>query len=204
MNSCDLAIKKLAAYLKAEVTDLQEVYADWPDPKDQLKMPCASIISAGTRGFRHQQPEFFKKTVNEENPDLDDVVYTIGQYDYTIQLDLWAEYKPQRGSLYEKVHDALNKQFLSGDQPCGLSLAVEEYHGMIARFDQVGYTFMDSEESSQRSEWRVKIDVLVTHSKLAVKTQSRMQEIIVQHQVSDTTTSETNQPSNEETYELEP
>lgn len=202
MDSCDLAIKSLAAYLKSEISELSDVFADWPDPKQQLVVPSVSIMAAGTRGFRHCQPEIFKRTVNADNPDLDDVVYTIGQYDYTLQIDLWTEYKPQRGELYEKIHDALNKQFLNTDQPCGLSLTIPEYHDMIARFDQVGYTFMDSEEASQRSEWRVKIDVLVTHSKLAVKVQSRIEEITVQSQVSDTITSENEEASNEEISEI--
>jgi hypothetical protein len=182
--SNDVAIKSLANYLRTELPDVQ-VLEDWPDPKEQLSMPTISIIASGNRGYTHCFPQFWKKTVNEENALLDDVVYRVGQYDFTLQLDLWCEYKVQRGELYERVHDALNKQFLT-DSPAGLSLELEDYHDLIARFDQAGYTYLDSEENSQRSEWRVKIDVLVNHSRLAVKTQSRMEEITLQNQISDT------------------
>jgi hypothetical protein len=195
--SNDVAIKSLAKYLKEELPNVQ-ILDDWPDPKVTLAMPTISIIAVGKRDYTHHFPQFWKKSVNPENANLDDVVYRVGQYDFTLQLDLWCEYKAQRGELYELVHDALNKEFLNQDRPAGLSLVLDDYYDLIARFDQSGYTYLDSEENSQRSEWRVKIDVLVNHSKLTVKTQSRIAEITVTEQIADTVNVEEDNTNAEE------
>jgi hypothetical protein len=184
-GSSDVALTALAAYLKAEIPELS-VLEKWPDPKQKLVMPALSLIATGERGYNHVQPTIFKTLPVTGNPDLLDVVYTIGEFGYKLQLDLWTEYGEQRSDLIDKIHNALNKQFIEGDSPCGLSLTLTEYYDLIARFDQVGYTYLDSEESSQRSEWRVKIDVNVNHDRLQVKRESKMLDIQIHDQISDT------------------
>ena len=184
-GSSDVALTALAAYLKAEIPELS-VSEKWPDPKKKLTMPALTLVAPGERGYNHVQPTIFKQIAVESNPELIDVVYTVGEFGYKIQLDLWCEYAEQRSVLIDKVHKALNKQFINGDAPCGLSLTLSAYYDLIARFDQVGYTYLDSEESSQRSEWRVKIDVNVNHSRLELKRESKMLDIQIHHQISDT------------------
>ena len=201
MRSSDEAISALAAYLRTEIPALT-VYEEWPDPKKPLKMPTLAITAPQERGYSHVQPTIFKKSPNVDNPDLFNVVYTIGQFDYRIQLDLWADYKAKRGEFFDLIQAALNKQFINEEQPCGLSLTLTKYHDLIARFDQVGYTYLDGEESSQRQEWRVRIAVNVSHSRLQEKVKSKMKEIQIHHEISDDLDVESGDQTLEEITEI--
>lgn len=200
-RSPDYALKALADYLKAEVPELS-VSDKWPDPKQALVMPALTIIAAGERGYENVFPTVHKKIEVTDNPDLIDVAYTIGQFDYQLQLDIWTDYPAKRGDIFDKVKNALNKQFINGDAPCGLSLTLTDFYDVIARFDQAGYTYLDSEESSQRSEWRVKMDLVVCHSDVTLKRESKMLDIQIQSQISDDKNVEDNNFDIEEITEI--
>lgn len=196
MNSSnDVAVKSLAKYLRTELNI--PVREEWPDPKEKLDLPCITLFGIN-KPIMPTMPTIHSQTDNAENPDLLDLVYTIGQYDFTIQLDLWCEYKTQRGEWAEKIDAALNKEFIEGDQPTGLSLMLEDYAEVIARYDNVGYTYLDNEEAAHRSEWRVKFELLVNHSKVVLKTAPKMKEIILDQNVSE----ENFDDDNEESIEI--
>jgi hypothetical protein len=84
------------------------------------------------------------------------IKYVVGHYDFKLQLDFWCGLRDERFKVLQQFFDALNKEV----EPMGLSLALPDYHGVFARFDYVGYSFPDSEEASQRGEWRVKVSLL--------------------------------------------
>lgn len=181
-----VAVRTLKAFIEANMPELEAVYDEWPNPKDQLKTPCLTIVSVGTPSFTHAFPNVFKRVLDPDN-DLNDLVaYSVGYYDINLQLDLWTEYKIQRAELFDKLMAVLNKQFIDSELPTGLSLQLIDYHDAIARYDQSGYTFMDNGDGLQRGEWRVKVDVAVNHFKLIEKSQPRMSEITLKSEVSQT------------------
>lgn len=198
-DSSDMAaVRGLQRYLKANVLTLEEVYDEWPNHGDEMKVPCCSIITAGTPQYTNLMPYIFKRIEDPDN-DLNDLVSeVVGMYDSRIQVDLWTEYKIQRGEFHELILDAINKQYLEGDQPAGLSLTLDNYHDAIAHYDYVGYTYMDSDEGSSKTQWRVKIDIIVNYPRIAVKSIPRISEINVINQIGDNLNVEDDNESVEE------
>lgn len=182
-ESNEVAIKTLAAFLKAEIPEL-EVITEWPDPKHQMKMPTLSIITKGTPRLQNGMPIIISKSdLDPVDPLRKKVAYCIGHYDHELQLDLWTDYKAKRSEFYERIMAAFDKQFIDAGSPTGISLALLDYNNCFARYDQTGYTYMDSAESSQREEWRVKIDVLANYPRVVEKTESIMAEITLKNKI---------------------
>lgn len=179
------AIRSLRNYLEEEVEELNEVYDEWPYHGDELNVPCASVMTVGTPTYMNLQPYEYDRT---QDPDVanNDLIYdAVAQLDGEIQIDIWTEYKLERGRILDLVTKAINKQNIESDLPNGLSLVMSEYHNVIARYDQVGYTYMDSEENSQRAQWRVKVSILFSHVVVEVKSRPRITDVILTHQISE-------------------
>lgn len=177
-----VAVKTLAKYLQEQLPDVK-ILEEWPDPKTEMTLPCISILTVGTPVYSHRFPVIHKKVDDEENPVNKTVVYIVGQYDAKVQVDLWTDYKGRRDELYERVMDAFSRQFIDFDLATGLSLELVDYHETFARYDQVGYTYMDSADNSQRAEWRAKIDIEVNYPKLVEKSESIMEEITLKNRI---------------------
>lgn len=197
--SNSVAVDTLAKFIKDNFPELAQVLNEWPDPKVNMDLPSVSVITAGTPVYTHLMPTLYT-VASTANPLKKSAVYLVGQIDAKIQLDLWCEYKSTRDTLFDKLMDVLNKQFIDSGAPAGLSLTLIDYHNAIARYDQVGYTYMDSEETARTSEWRVKVDIEVNYPKFAVKEEFIINEAIIEHDVgeeSDPNTLEIN-----ETFEV--
>lgn len=138
-----------------------DVLHDFPEANEALNYPALSLLM--------QPPEFVPEpgayvldkdsgnTGDPEKPAEYLYRYVIGSYDWTIQADLWCEYKEQRHELYNHLFNAINSQFPT----MGLSLALPNYYGILARYDMIGFNYGDDgEQASQTKEWRVKIDIV--------------------------------------------
>lgn len=184
-NELDAAILRLATYLQAEVPELLSVSPTWPDPKQPLITPCASIILQGNPSYIDLMPTIYSRIVDPGDANKDLVRYMAGQYEMNLQIDLWCEYKLERADIYQKVANAFNKQFIIGlRESTGLTLELDDYYSMFAAYDIVGYNFPEDEQSSQRSEWRVMVQVSCIHSKIVEKSEYRMEEITLKHEIS--------------------
>lgn len=181
------AVKGLQQYLKDEIALLEErVFDEWPYHGDEMELPAITVITAGTPLYTNYSNHILhSKSVDPDNAQNDILKEMIGQFDARIQLDIWTEYKIKRGEIFDLVDNALNKEYLQKDLPQGLSLTLANYHDVIARYDQVGYTYIDGEENSQKSQWRVKVDLLVNYPKIAVKSVPRISDITLTHQISE-------------------
>ena len=177
-------VRTLVNHFVASIVGLTDVLEEFPNPNQDLNYPSISVITKGDVGHTNWMPSVFKKSDNVIDPNKLDVVYTVGQYDFSLQVDLWTEYKPQRAEFFQKILDAMDKQFIDNEQPMGLSLILDDYHGAIARYDQVGYNYLDDESGSQRNEWRAIFDVLVSFPRLLLKTQPKIIESQIEHNVS--------------------
>ena len=196
------AVRGLQKYLQDNVPELNKVYDEWPYHGDEMELPCCSIITAGTPEYTNLQPYTYSKIADPDNAQNDIIYQAIAQLDGRLQVDIWTEYKIQRGEILELISKAINKQNIQQDLPNGLSLTMTDYHNVIARFDQVGYTYMDSEETSQKSQWRVKLDILFSHVILELKSRPRISEITVSHQISDDSDVSEDNENIDESYEI--
>jgi hypothetical protein len=182
-----VAATTLAKFIKDNFAELEQVLDEWPDPKVSMKMPSVSVMTVGTPVYTHLMPTLYSTVVDPDNALKKSAVYLVGQIDAKIQLDLWTEYKATRDTLFDKLMDVLNKQFIDTGAPTGLSLTLIDYHNAIARYDQVGYTYMDSEETARTSEWRVRVDIEVNYPKFAVKDEYIINEAVIQHDIGEET-----------------
>lgn len=196
------AVRALQTYLKENVEGIAEVYDEWPNHNEELNLPCISLITQGTPVYTNLMPYTYRQETDPDNAQNIKLTEVIGQFDSRIQLDIWTEYKIARGRIFELVHDAMNKELLEKDLPAGLSLTMADYHDVIARFDVVGYTYMDSEENSQRDEWRVKLDLLVNYPKVAIKSRPRIDDITLINQISEKVKVEESDSNIEENYTI--
>ncbi len=189
------AVRTLVSNFKANIAGITDVLEEFPNPNQDLNYPSISIITKGDVEHVNWMPSVFKKPDNVIDPNKADVVYIVGQYNFSLQVDLWTEYKPQRAEFFQKILDAFDKQFIDSEQPTGLSLVLDDYHGGIARYDQVGYNYLDNESESQRNEWRAIFDVLVSFPRLLLKTQPK----IIEGQINSNVSVEEFDDDNEET-----
>lgn len=196
------AVRGLQKYLQDNVNELEEVYDEWPYFGDELTMPCASVVTVGTPEYTNLMHYIYARIADPDIAENDIIHEVIGQYDARIQVDIWAESKIERSRLLESVTNALNKQYIEQDLPCGLSLTMTDYYNVIARFDLVGHTYIDNEQNSQRAQWRVKMDLLVNYPKLAIKSVPRISEITVINQIDDNSSVNDDNVDTEENFEI--
>jgi hypothetical protein len=155
-NSVSQAIiGALAAHLKANVPALAAVYDDFPGPSQKLKYPCASIFT-GQPKFEPLMPYVIAKGTSADADNRYLVRRCVGHYIFNLQLDVWCESKFDR----HKMHELIFAGFNSDQKVMGLSKQLGDYFNEYARFSMTGFNFTDSEEASQRSEWRVKFDIV--------------------------------------------
>ncbi len=178
------ATRQFIKYLEDKVEAFNKVIDEFPKANCEMDLPTCSVITVGTPVFTNLQTYTLREEEDEDNSNNILEYSVIGQYDSRYQVDIWADSKIQRSRLMESVIDSMNEEFLQLDRPCGLSLKMEDYHDVIARYDQVGYTYIDGEENSQKDQWRVKLDLIVNYPKVAVRSIPKISEITVTHDIS--------------------
>ncbi len=151
-------LKRLGNHLASNMPELEEVLDGFPEGNTSINFPSLSIIEAGTSKFTNEMSPY--PYVEIEASDITDhkadVRYVVGQYDVSLQLDFWCRSKEERDDLFEKFIQAFNSQFPS----LGLNLVLTDYHNVMCYYMMEGYSKEDSEISSQRQEWRVKINIV--------------------------------------------
>lgn len=187
------ALQTLAEYLQEKLPDFK-VLEEFPDPKIEMVLPALSMVEVGTPVFTNLMPIFKSRNADGLS------VYMVGQYDQRFQLDIWTDYKERRKELYERLHDVFLGQFIESEKSAGLSLTLKDYYNAIARYDIVGYTIVDAEQTSQTEEWRVKVDVLVNYPKMIAKAESIITQASIKHDIGEE--SNTDNYDINETYEV--
>lgn len=156
MKATEAVVKALTAYLKVAIPSLQAVTDDWPNASQNLKFPCITIMTGEPQFVQQENYVIWKNTT----PELDGkykVRKVNGSYDMVLKAHLWADSKPKRHELYELFMNAMNSNFTIA----GLRLQMPLYFNEWATFDVSKNVFLDNEESSQRAERRVIVDILV-------------------------------------------
>lgn len=156
----------LGKYLVDTIRDLVAFYDEFPSGNRTLQLPSVSIFANTDLVFTPQaNPSVVKDPIPVDPPTLSGekqtpqpIQWMVGQYDGTLQLDLWAGNKEERDDLTDALFNALNPTI----KPMGLTLPMAEYFGVLCDFLYVGHNFEDTEGSSQTDEWRTKFEILVT------------------------------------------
>lgn len=148
---------QLGEYLVDTIEDLKEYYDEWPQSNETLDMPCVSVITLNPE-FRPLMPYYLKPESGEITAHAANIKYVVGIYDIPIQLDIWARNKEERDDLFDAVFNALNPNI----SPMGLVLALEEYHNQLCDIVMTGHEHGDSQERSERDEWRTTLKLLAT------------------------------------------
>jgi hypothetical protein len=151
----DFITKELVRTLSRQLDGIikfGEVIEEWPDANRSLKLPCLTVLPQDPE-YKRLQPWLYEAGTPVVNKAT--VKYIVGEFDWKIDLHIWAKSKDERADIQERMFQAFHSQ----DPIGGLSLSLEKYHNIIARYDYDGYSLADTEESSQRKEWRVIIRV---------------------------------------------
>lgn len=151
-------IKRIGEHLKDNMPNLSDVLYEFPESNIEIDYPSLSIIQAGDLDYTPEMTPYPYVEIGSGDITASkaDVRYVVGQYNGVLQLDLWCRNKEERDDLYEEFFQAFNSQF----PVLGLTLSLTDYHSALCRYDLRGSSKEDSEISSQRKEWRVRIDVM--------------------------------------------
>lgn len=150
-------LKQLKLHIQTNVPSLKAVHEEFPPANLALQYPCVSLHQSSVEHTNLDPYALDPDAVLV--PDLQNKVTTkwvVGQYDLTIQVDVWARNKVERDLVSELVYAALNPLI----RPRGLSLQLTDYHNIWARYDVAANVIDDSDASVQRQEWRQRIDIL--------------------------------------------
>lgn len=145
-------VKELAKFLKTNMPDIQEAFAEFPAANQTLKMPCLSVITRN-QNYTGINPYVVSKVLPQESPapQIAKVMKAVGIWVITLQVDIWAAYKPKREQLIQQLIRAFNQNM---DVP-GISLKLGSYFDEWVRFSLSGEIQKNGdEEGSQRGEWR--------------------------------------------------
>ena len=177
-------IKRLGNHLSTGMTSLSEVIDGFPEGNVELSFPALSVMEVGNTEYIPEMSPY--PYVDIEAGDIVDhsseVKYVIGQYNYQLQLDLWCRSKEERDDLVEEFMQSFNSQF----PLLGLNLTLTDYHGIYCSYSMNGYSKEDAEISSQRQEWRVKLNILANCKAILGKDEFMIEETSVTGDIQDT------------------
>lgn len=179
-SELDTVIDSLINYLEERMSDtIDKFYPEWPEAN---MGEYQNVLSVHTVNASHRHT--MRTLLSAQDVLNDDIktaaLYRVGDYEMELQVDIWCAYKSQRNKIYSKFYDIINEELMTKDNaPAGLSLKLENYYGVIARYDISGYNFPDDERSSQEDEWRVKIDLKVHFDKVVEIALNKIKETII-------------------------
>lgn len=152
---CGGVLTALADYLRAEMPSVQQVLTEWPPANVQLDMPSLTITTANEAKLTPVTPNLRSIGTPAQNAALNQ--YIVGDYELTIQIDLWARNKPERQRIQQEFFNAIFKPV----DPPGLHLVLTDYFDVICTYWPEGYRNIGNEASAQRQEWRSTFDMSV-------------------------------------------
>lgn len=157
IDPIEILLFAFGEYLQENLGELTQVLNEFPTPNIELQYPSITL-DHGQPQFQAEMPYELSLGTTDKVTNQANLVWICGQYDLTVQADLWTRSAPERNLLYARFMRAFNNQI----NPMGLSLKLNDYYGLYARLDVSGFQHMDDEQSSQREEWRTKVSILAT------------------------------------------
>lgn len=156
MKAPEAIIKGLTSHLKLVAPSLQAVYDEWPNASQKLLFPSITLLIGEPKFIQVHNYVVGKNTT----PEIDGKYKyqkVNGSFDFTLKAHLWADSKPKRHELFDLFMNVMNPSL----NVSGLRLKLTNYFDEWATFDVSNVVWLDNEESVQRSERRVIVDILV-------------------------------------------
>jgi hypothetical protein len=150
-------VRQLVSYLGGVLPSIQ-VRSHFPDPNEKLTFPSIVVRGVGAPRFLADVAGANVSEVGTVENNRAGVEYQVGNYEWTLKVDFWTANKSDREALYEKLFEVLNPEI----DPMGLTLTLDEYFGQKCHYALENYSHGDSQESSQRLEWRGMLDLVAT------------------------------------------
>lgn len=171
-TSTEAVVDGIGDALKARMPSIEKWYSDFPAPNQKLKFPCFSIFTQAPSHTPHI-PRIFHQEKIGEGPESK-VFYSVGRLEFNLQIDFWCENKVQRGKLIDEFIEAMTLM----NPTAGLTLKLTDYYDQLIHADFSDVNFQrDSEESSQRGEFRFLVSVVVDLEAIIEKTENLIQTI---------------------------
>lgn len=178
-------VRQLKMALYDKMPELQSVIEEWPKPNEQLKYPCVSI-QWGSANFAPCAPYVWQQG-QKNDIHRASVLWVNGQWEWELQLDLWARSKNERHELVESIQRAFASQF----PVMGLSLELSDYYKVTARYELSSIAFEDSEVGAQTREWRAMMSVRAHCHSIYEKVENVMTAVDVEVQATENILMET-------------
>lgn len=149
--------KVLGTYLLEAVDALEEFYDEFPNHNQRIDMPSVSIFAKAPE-FKPMATPYRLNPVTDITNSKSDILWVVGDYDFDLQLDLWAGSKEELDDVFDALFNALNPSI----RPMGLTLPMEEYYGILCSYLYTGHNREASSITAQTDEWRITFNILVT------------------------------------------
>lgn len=156
MSEIYFAVKTLADRL-GQIQGINNVLTEFPRPDQELTLPSISLVTASSKLIPRMPTVYDAPAVPQDTLNVN-AMHTVGEYELTIQMDIWTDYKRQREHWYGQVMDAFDSEIIEGKGQ-GLKLQMSDYHDVYAQYDVIGYRYLDNPEMSLKGEWRITCDV---------------------------------------------
>ena len=171
-----LAVDALATWLR-NIQGLT-VYDEWPYGNQQLIYPSMTIFTGRAKRMP-LMPEIFSLSEPDQNNQIT-ALEVVAEYDFNLQLDLWASDKLERKQTLAKLLTAFNSAEVDStgaNNADGLTLILANYFNMPVRYEIDWHQHKDDEQAAERQERRELISVLVNLRELRTRMYYAMKNI---------------------------
>lgn len=158
-------VDALAQHFLANIPGIAQVLTEWPGANITLKYPSLTIITKEPN-FQAYAPRLHVLGVADTQNQAESS-YVVGQYDVTLQFDIWARNKVERAVYYDLFFKAFNKEI----DPMGLRLQLENYYNEWCNVTMTGLRYEDDSVASQTQAWRVIVDAQLTCNAILSRTE---------------------------------
>lgn len=146
------AIKSLGEYVDKEIPRLKKTLIGFPPANYRLQFPSVSLNMTQVPW----QPRMYQELKVIADNTRGSVLWSVGEYEFNLQLDIWAATESER---YELIKDITNAFIKSRGV---LILNLPRYYEQKAYFSLGAISLEDSEIASQTRSYRATASVSVS------------------------------------------
>jgi hypothetical protein len=154
-RALDAVQKAIIKHLEENLPGVDSVLDGFPNVNEELSFPAASIMMKDPILDLAMNEYTISKSEVEapgdgETGEKSKILRVYGEYTIEMQVDLWAEYKPQLRTLMEEF----SKLFNPSIGKTGISVQLENYHDEYVTYTLERFRIVEGEAEAQRNEWR--------------------------------------------------
>ena len=156
------------------------VIPEWPNYAVELEIPSISVITHRSQRLNDWMPYTVETLAIPDDPINVIELRSMGEWQTSIQLDIWAGYKEERVRLFEMIMGIFEE-----DDKNGLTLKViEDQDQALAHYHISDYYHQDGPQSSQNATWRGTFDISCHFDRIVGRKRPKILETSIQAEVS--------------------